>query len=64
MVEHLTGLASDTERNLLFQKIKAIANDAPRIQRAIETDLMDFAESKGKDMSTVRAAIEDNDRRK
>ena len=41
----------------LFVRIKSIANEAHRIQRAIEDDLISYSESNGLDMSSVRAAI-------
>ena len=41
----------------LFARLKAIANEARRIQRAIEDDLILFSEANGLDMSNVRAAI-------
>lgn len=41
----------------LFARIKAIASEAHRIQRAIEDDLILFSEANGLDMSNVRAAI-------
>lgn len=42
---------------MLFARIKAIASEAHRIQRAIEDDLILFSEANGLDMSNVRAAI-------
>ena len=44
----------------LFVRIKSIANEAHRIQRAIEDDLISYAENNGLDMSSVRAAIKNN----
>lgn len=41
----------------LFTRLKSIANEAHRIQRAIEDDLILFSEANGLDMSNVRAAI-------
>jgi hypothetical protein len=41
----------------LFARLKSIANEAHRIQRAIEDDLILFSEANGLDMSNVRAAI-------
>lgn len=46
-----------TGRNMLLRRIKFIALEAHRIQRAIEDDLILFSESIGLDMSRVRAAI-------
>jgi hypothetical protein len=61
MFEHRDGLSSDTATNQLFHKIKSIANEAQKIQRAIEMDLLDFCESKGRDVSKVLAVIEEHD---
>lgn len=63
IVDYLKGLMTDADRKVLFQKVKEIANDAQRLQRKIEIDLMDFAESKGRDMSKVRAAIAEHEKR-
>lgn len=41
----------------LFARVKSIANEAHRIQRAIEDDLIIFSETNGLDMSGVRGAI-------
>lgn len=41
----------------LFTRLKSIANEAHRIQRAIEDDLILFSEANGLDMSNVRLAI-------
>ena len=41
----------------LFVRIKSIANEAHRIQRAIEDDLISYSEANGLDMSNVRATI-------
>lgn len=41
----------------LFVRLKSIANEAHRIQRAIEDDLILFSEANGLDMSNVRVAI-------
>ena len=41
----------------LFTRIKSIATEAHRIQRAIEDDIILFSEANGLDMSNVRAAI-------
>ncbi len=39
--------------NLLLQKIKNISTAAENLQREIESDLIDFCTSKGRDMSKV-----------
>jgi hypothetical protein len=44
-------------RGMLIARLKSIATEAYRIQRAIEDDLIVFSESNGMDMSAVRAAI-------
>jgi hypothetical protein len=46
-----------TEKDKLLQRMKSIAVDAHKIQREIEDDLINYAESNGLDMSNVRQAI-------
>lgn len=53
----IDDIYAPTGRDALFQRIKNIAMEAHRIQRAIEDDLIAFSESNGMDMSHVRAAI-------
>ena len=48
---------SPAEWDALFVRIKSIANEAHRIQRAIEDDLICYSENNGLDMSSVRTAI-------
>lgn len=48
---------SPAKWDALFVRIKSIANEAHRIQRAIEDDLISYSESNGLDMSSVRNAI-------
>ncbi|RZL46034.1 MAG: hypothetical protein EOO93_26425 [Pedobacter sp.] len=45
-------------KNELLDKIDSIRDKAQIIHRKIEYDLIDFCESKGKDMSKIRAALE------
>ena len=45
----------------LFARVKSIANEAHRIQRAIEDDLILFSEANGLNMQNVRAAIKEWD---
>lgn len=45
-------------RNDLLDKVHSIADKAAVIHRSIEYDLIDFCESKGRDMSKFRAALE------
>lgn len=45
-------------KNELLDKIESIMNNAEIIHRNIEYDLIDFCESKGSDMSRIRAALE------
>lgn len=45
-------------KNELLDKIDSIRDKAEIIHRKIEYDLIDFCESKGKDMSKIRAALE------
>lgn len=54
----IDNIYAPTGRDALFQRIKDIALEAHRIQRAIEDDLIVFSESNGMDMSRVRAAIQ------
>lgn len=44
-------------KHMLFQRFGSIMQEAHRLQRAIEDDLIEFSESIGLDMSHVRAAI-------
>jgi hypothetical protein len=60
MFENKEDRFSETVKNQLYNKIKSIAEDAMKIQRAIEMDLMDFCESKGRDMSKVRRAMQEH----
>jgi hypothetical protein len=53
----IDDIYAPTGGDALFQRIKNIALEAHRIQRAIEDDLIVFSESNGMDMSRVRAAI-------
>ncbi len=45
-------------RNGLFRRIKNISNKSHMHQQAIEANLIEFSESKGIDMTIVRAAME------
>ena len=54
----IDDIYAPTGKDALFQRIKNIAMEAHRIQRAIEDDLIVFSESNGMDMSRVRAAIQ------
>jgi hypothetical protein len=45
------------KRSSLLNRLKFIATEAHRIQRAIEDDLISFAESNGLDMSSVKAQL-------
>jgi hypothetical protein len=62
MFESRGDLFYEAYKNQLFHKIKSIANDAQNLQRAIEIHLINFCESKGKDMSKVLAAIEEHNK--
>ena len=46
--------------NALFVRIKYIADEAYRIQRAIEDDLISYAEANGLDMSNVKMLVKIN----
>lgn len=58
MFENRDDLYSDHSRKKLLHKIKSIADDAQKLQHAIELDMVDFCTSKGRDMSKVLAEIE------
>lgn len=45
----------NNSREELFNRIKAIITKAQEIQQMIEKNMMEFAESKGRDMSRVKA---------
>jgi len=60
MFERRDNLSSDTAKKELFHKIKSIANNAQKIQRAIEMDLANFCTSNGRDMSKVLYKIENH----
>jgi hypothetical protein len=62
MFETRDDRSSETVWVKLFDKIKDIADDARRLQRAIEMDLIDFCQSKGKDMSKVLALMEQHEK--
>jgi len=51
-------MCENNRKNNFLQRIKAISHKAYNLQREIETDLIEFSESVGLDMSKVRAAIE------
>lgn len=50
----------DPKKHNLFQKLKAISDEAQKLQHEIELDLVDFCASKGKNMPNVRALINEN----
>ena len=54
---NLDDIHATSTRDGLFRRIKIISNRASMLQRAIETDLLEFSESKDVNMSRVRAAI-------
>ena len=45
------------KREKLFLRLKAISNKAPKLQRAIEDDMVEFCEAAGKHMSEICAVI-------
>lgn len=49
----------DPRKHNLFQKIKSIANEARKLQNAVEADMVEFCTSRGRDMSNVLAVIEE-----
>lgn len=54
---NLDDMHVTSTRDRLFHRIKTISDKAKVLQGAIEADLIEFSESVGKDMSTVRAYI-------
>ena len=62
MVEYLYASTVKVGMTSIIQKIKSIGEDAQRIQRAIEMDMMNFCEANGQDMSSVRATIEKHEK--
>lgn len=57
MAESLHDKNWENEKEELFQKIKSISDNAERIQRKIEYDMINFCSSKGKDMSKILSAL-------
>lgn len=58
LVNHnLDDMYAASKRDELFHRIKTISNKASMLQQTIETDLLEFSESKGMDISRTRAAI-------
>ncbi len=45
-------------RKSFIEKLKYVASTSHHLQRMIESDLIEFSEANGKDMSAVRTAIE------
>lgn len=58
----LDEIHAASTRNGLFHRIKTISNKANTFQRVIEADLIEFSESKGIDMTRVRAAMKQYNR--
>lgn len=50
---------SNTSRDQLFLRVKAITTHAQKLLQMIEADLIEFSEANGKDMSRVRAEIKE-----
>ncbi len=48
---------ASVDKNIL-EKVKALSNEVNEIFHLLETDLLSYCESNGRDMSKVRAAIE------
>jgi len=55
IIYHLDDMYTASTRDILFHRIKAIANKSKTLQIAIEVNLIKFSESVGLDMSRVRA---------
>lgn len=56
--DHLDDMHLPQERKKLFCRIKAISHEAISLQQAINKTIIEFSESVGMDMSSVRAYIE------
>lgn len=54
---NLDDMYVESSKNELFIRIKNISNKSQTLQRAIEDDMVEFCEAKGKDMSMFRAEI-------
>lgn len=54
---HREDMHISSKREELFRRIKAISKKAKTLQYNIEIELVEFSESKGLDMSNIRAAI-------
>jgi hypothetical protein len=63
MFESIEYRSDETSMKQLLHKIKSITSDAMTIKHAIEMDMLKFSESKGKDMSKVRKAMEEHDKK-
>ncbi len=57
IIDGLDDMYVASTRNNLFHRIKDISNKAKRLQEAINTDLIEFSESVGVDMSRTHAYI-------
>lgn len=55
--QNVDDIKEVSKREKLFQRIKAISNEANRFQLALETDLIEFSRSVNVDMSGVLAEI-------
>jgi hypothetical protein len=53
LAESSHGKNWEDHKEMLFQRIKSISDDAERIQRKIEYDLLEFCKSEGRDMSNI-----------
>lgn len=49
-------------KEALFQKIKSISDNAEKIKRIIEYDMIDFCSSKGRDMSKIKELLQLQDK--
>lgn len=60
MFESKEYRSDEIRMNQLFDKVQSIAREAIIIKHAIEMDMLDFSESQGKDMSSVRKAMKEH----
>ena|ERR1700722_2539584 len=57
MVEQKDDPSIESIKNKCLDRIKAISDTAQALQHEIELDMVEFCESKGQDMSQIRATI-------
>lgn len=55
--DYLNNIYTTSARDAFFNRIKSISNEAKKLQESIETDLIEFSEAVGVDMSRVRTYV-------